>query len=99
MSDALPSQNDPRTPAELRGVLARGRRVRIIQQIPRLSGSQQTEVIGVVLSSEPQKSGSWFAHGKDNKVWVHRVKLEKDDGEIAYINLDNYSVIEDASVA
>lgn len=91
-----PSQM-PETPQDVRELLSPGRRVRITQQIPRLSGSNRAQVVGVVLSSEPQKSGSWFAHGKDNKVWVHRVKLEKDDGEIVYLNLDNYSVVEDAT--
>lgn len=86
----------PPTPEHHRDLLQTGRRVRITQQIPRQSGSQQTVVEGVILRAEQQKSGSWFAHSKDHKVWIDRVQLEKADGELAYVNLDNYSVIEPA---
>ncbi len=61
-----------------------------------------TEVEGVVLRVGQQKTGSWFAHSKDKKLWIDRVELRKDDGELAYVNLDQYSrvdVLEDAGAA
>lgn len=88
------AEHTPLETPDVRELLQAGRRVRITQQIPRQSGSQKIVVEGVILKAEQQKSGSWFAHTKDHKVWVDRVQLEKDDGELVYVNLDNYSVVE-----
>lgn len=74
--------------------LAPGRRVRITQQFPRYTGSLTTVVEGVVLSVGQQKTGSWFAHGKDGRLWLDRVELRKDDGEVVFCNLDQYSHID-----
>lgn len=71
-----------------------GQRVRITQQVPRQSGSMSTTVEGVVLRMGQQKTGSWFAHSKDKKLWIDRVELRKDDGELAYVNLDQYSHVD-----
>ncbi len=76
--------------------------MRVTQQVPRLSGSMGTSVEGVVLRVGQQKTGSWYAHSKDKKLWIDRVELRKDDGELAYVNLDRYShvdVLEDAGAA
>jgi hypothetical protein len=40
------------------------------------------------------KTGSWFAHGKDDKVWLDRIELRKDDGEMVVCNLDQFSEVE-----
>lgn len=71
-----------------------GQRVRIIQQVPRQSGTMTTRVEGTVRSFGQSKTGSWFAHSKDKKLWLDRVELQKDDGEIAVVNLDQYSRVE-----
>ena len=74
--------------------LGAGIRVRITQQVPRLSGSMSTSVEGEILRVGQQKTGSWYAHSKDKKLWIDRVELRKDDGEIAYVNLDRHSHVE-----
>lgn len=74
--------------------LAPGSTVRITQQFPRLSGTMVTTVEGVVTRVGQEKSGSWFAHTRDNKVWIDRVELRKKDGELVVLNLDRYSAVE-----
>ncbi|MCW5755745.1 MAG: hypothetical protein KIT54_00755 [Phycisphaeraceae bacterium] len=71
-----------------------GSTVRITQQFPRLSGTMVTTVEGVVTRVGQEKSGSWFAHTRDNKVWIDRVELRKKDGELVVLNLDRYSAVE-----
>ncbi len=75
-----------------------GQRVRVTQQVPRLErpggGTMNTAVEGTVVTFEQQKTGSWYAHSQDHKLWLDRLVLRKDDGEIVYVNLDHYSSIE-----
>jgi hypothetical protein len=71
-----------------------GQRIRVTQQIPWGSKTVTTTVEGVIRRFGQQKTGSWFAHGRDDKLWLDRVELVKDDGEIAIINLDHYSTVE-----
>ncbi len=72
-----------------------GARVRVFQQIPRAaSGSLQTSVEGVIVEYGQAKTGSWFAHTKDGRVWLDRLTLKKDDGEMVVCNLDQYSRVE-----
>jgi len=73
-----------------------GQRVRITQQVPRLSGTGTISVEGEVLSFGQTKTGSWFAHAKDKKLWLDRVQLRKDDGELVVCNLDQYTHVESA---
>lgn len=73
---------------------APGARVRITQQFPRLSGTMTTTFEGSVVKLEQQKTGSWYAHAKDGKLWLDRLTLKKDDGEIVVCNLDQYSHVE-----
>ena len=76
-----------------------GDRIRIVQQVPRLSGTLTTRVEGEVISFGQSKTGSWFAHSKDKKLWLDRVELRKDDGEKVVVNLDQYSRVEKISEA
>lgn len=75
-----------------------GQRVRVTQQVPRLEreggGTMTTFVEGVILRADQEKTGSWYAHSKDNKVWLDRLRLKKDDGEIVVLNLDQYSHVD-----
>ena len=41
-----------------------------------------------------QKTGSWYAHSQDKKLWLDRIELKKADGEIVVMNLDDGSVVE-----
>lgn len=71
-----------------------GQRVRITQQIPRARDTFTITLEGVVRRFGQQKTGSWFAHSKDNKVWLDRLELQRDDGEIIVCNLDQYTRVE-----
>ncbi len=71
-----------------------GQRVRITQQIPRQSGAWTTTIEGSIVAAGQQKTGSWYAHSKDHKLWLDRLQIRKDDGEIVYVNLDRYSHVE-----
>ena len=69
-----------------------GQRVTVTQQV-QLKG-WTTSVTGVIERLEQRKTGSWYAHAKDDKLWLDRLVLKKDDGEIVVCNLDPYSRIE-----
>jgi hypothetical protein len=56
--------------------------------------AEVTTVEGVVLRVGQQKTGSWFAHGRDKKLWLDRIELRKDDGELVVVNLDQHSRVE-----
>lgn len=71
-----------------------GMRVRVTQQINLGTGTKTTQVEGTVLRAGQQKTGSWFAHSKDKKLWLDRIELKKDDGEVVFVNLDQYSRVE-----
>lgn len=70
-----------------------GMRIKVSQTIDRRAGSWTTEVVGTVLSVEPQPTGAWFAHGKNDKYWLVRIQLQKDDGEISLLILDQHTQI------
>jgi hypothetical protein len=71
-----------------------GQRVKVVQQIPQRDEVWATEVVGTVVSYEQRQSGSWFAHAKGHRLWLDRLVLEKDDGEVVICNLDSYTHIE-----
>lgn len=68
--------------------------VRVTQQIPRRTDTVTTSVSGKVIRQERQNSGSWFARNKRGRVWLDRLILQKEDGEISILNLDEYTVVE-----
>jgi hypothetical protein len=74
--------------------LAPGARVRVTQQIAARHYSLSSPVEGVVVEYSQQETGSWFAHSKDDKLWLDRLVLRKDDGEITTLNLDDYSAVQ-----
>jgi hypothetical protein len=72
-----------------------GVRVRVTQTLPRpLGGLPSTVVEGTVVAYEQQPTGSWYAHGKNDKLWLDRLILRRDDGEVVYLNLDQYSQVD-----
>jgi hypothetical protein len=73
---------------------APGTVVRVTQQIPQRDDNYTTTVEGKVLRQERQGSGSWFARNKRNKVWLDRLIIQKADGEISVLNMDEYTRIE-----
>ncbi|MBK9128703.1 MAG: hypothetical protein IPM13_13030 [Phycisphaerales bacterium] len=71
-----------------------GQRVRIEHTIERREQDWKLAVEGTVERVEFQKTGSWYAHSKDNRFWLFRVRLRKDDGELSLLNLDELSRVE-----
>ena len=74
-----------------------GDRVTVTQQIQNKGWT--TTVTGTVQAVEQRKTGSWFAHAKDDRLWLDRLELIKDDGEVVVCNLDAYSRVEAAPKA
>lgn len=74
-----------------------GMRVRVAQRVQAGASAglaqYKAEVEGTILSCEAEPTSSWFAHGKNDRVWLLRLRLKKDDGEISALNLDDASVV------
>ena len=70
-----------------------GTPVCVKQTIALRDRSFETEVVGVVEAWDHQPTGSWYAHGKDDKLWLKRLKLKKADGEISLLNIDDHTRI------
>ena len=71
-----------------------GTRVRVTQQLPHRDQSWSNAVEGVITRFQQAKTGSWYAHAKDDQLWLDRLELKLDDGELVILNLDQYTVIE-----
>lgn len=71
-----------------------GSKVKVTQQIASRDQAWTTEVVGTVLNFEQNKTGSWYAHSKDKTLWLDRLTLRKENGEISVLNLDQYSRID-----
>ena len=78
----------------LRTDLPPGTRVKVTQQIAARDYTWTSDVVGTVLGYEQKQTGSWFAHSKNDKLWLDRLMLRKDDGELITLNLDDYSHVE-----
>jgi len=74
--------------------LGKGDRVRITQVILGRDLRWTTTVEGIVEVCRAEPTGSWYAHGKGAKLWLLRVRLRKDDGEITTLTIDPHSTIE-----
>lgn len=74
-----------------------GKRVRVIQQIPHRDEVWTNTVEGVITRYQQTKTGSWYAHSKDDRLWLDRLELRLDDGEIVILNLDQYTRIEETA--
>lgn len=57
-------------------------RVRITQTIRTREGAWETKIEGTVQAVRARPTGSWFAHGKNDKLWLQRILLKRDDGEL-----------------
>ena len=89
-----PSPSQQQSQPVAPGAYRAGMRVRVTQQIPFGEGTTTTSVEGEILRFGQQKTGSWYAHAKDDKLWLDRLELKKADGELVVVNLDQYSVVE-----
>jgi hypothetical protein len=79
---------------ELCKQLVPGARVAVTQQIAARDYTWTTIVRGTVIDFGQKETGSWFAHSKDDRLWLDRLTLRKEDGEITTLNLDDYSHVE-----
>ena len=79
---------------DIRQQLKPGARVKVTQQIAARDYTWTTEVRGTIMEYEQKQTGSWYAHSKDDKLWLDRLLIRKDDGELTTLNLDDYSHIE-----
>jgi len=82
---------------ELSKQLVPGAIVEVTQQIPHRDRVWTNRIKGTVVSYQQRQTGSWFAHSKDDKLWLDRLVLRKEDGEITSLNLDDYTHIEVAA--
>ena len=80
--------------SELRKHLIPGAKVKVTQQIAARHYSLPAVVTGTVVDFAQKETGSWFAHSRDDRLWLDRLVLKKADGEITTLNLDDYSLIE-----
>jgi len=71
-----------------------GQRIRVVQTIDRRESDWNAAVEGVIEDVGIEKTGSWYAHGKDDKLWLRRLRLRKDDGEITIVNVDSRSKVQ-----
>ena len=78
----------------IRANLRPGVRVKVTQQIAGRDYTWTSDVRGTVMEYQQKQTGSWFAHSKDDKLWLDRLLIRKDDGELTTLNLDDYSHIE-----
>jgi hypothetical protein len=81
----------PLMESEIHKQLLPGARVKVVQQIAARNYTWTTEVRGTVIEFAQKETGSWYAHSRDDKLWLDRLTLKKDDGEITTLNLDDYS--------
>ena len=59
----------------------------------------EAKVVGSVQAWEDLPTGSWHAHGKNDKLWLKRLKLRKADGEITLLIMDDSTEIAKLEVA
>jgi hypothetical protein len=71
-----------------------GARIKVTQQIAGRDYTWTSDVRGTVVEYSQKQTGSWFAHSKDDKLWLDRLLIRKDDGELTTLNLDDYTHIE-----
>jgi hypothetical protein len=78
----------------LRKKLIPGTQVHVTQQIPHRNRVWTNDIRGTIISYEQKQTGSWYAHSKDDKLWLDRLTLQTLDGELTSLILDDYSCVE-----
>ena len=75
----------------LRKQLVPGAKVKVLQQIAARDYSWNSEISGTIVEFKQEQTGSWYAHSKDDKLWLDRLTLRKPDGELTTLN--GFSVV------
>ena len=83
----------------LRTKLVPGAKVKVTQQIAARERTWTIDVVGIVVSYAQTQTGSWYAHARGDRLWLDRLTLRKEDGEITSLILDEFSYIEILSAA
>jgi hypothetical protein len=78
----------------LRRQIRPGATVKVTQQIAARDYTWTSDLVGTVMQFEQKQTGSWYAHSKNDKLWLDRLLLKKSDGELTTLNLDDYTHIE-----
>jgi hypothetical protein len=78
----------------IRDKLLPGARVWVTQQIAARHYAMTSEVRGTIVEFQQKPTGSWYAHSKDDKLWLDRLLIRKDDGELTTLNLDSFTRIQ-----
>jgi hypothetical protein len=80
----------------IRTRLIPGAKVVVTQQIGHrmLDRAWVNKTAGTVIEYMQKPTGSWFAHSKNEKLWLDRLKIQKEDGELTTLILDEYSHVE-----
>ncbi len=68
--------------------------VRVTKQLVHGEEASDFVVEGTIVRMGQQKTGSWYAHAKEKKLWLDRLELRKADGELVVVNLDEGAVVE-----
>lgn len=53
----------------------------------------ESRVVGTVETWDRLPTGSWYAHGKDDVLWLDRVRIRRVDGEITLLVIDDATTI------
>jgi len=65
--------------------------IEVSQQIAYRDRTVVTKITGTVVKIEQAETGAWWAHAHHAKLWLDRVTLKMDDGELTDLILDQYS--------
>lgn len=79
--------------AKWRELFPPGTPVLVRQTVERRGRSYQTRVAGVVEAWDELPTGSWYAHGRKDRLWLERLRLRKVDGEETLLVLDDITSI------
>lgn len=70
------------------------RRIRVTQTIEGREQSWQSQIEGTVVEAKSRPTGSWYAHGKNDKLWLNRIRLKRDDGELVDLVINGKTKVE-----
>lgn len=73
--------------------LPKGTPILVVQRIHQTDPSWEARTAGVVDSWEDEPTGSWYAHGRNGKLWISRLRLRKVDGELTTLTIDEQTRI------
>jgi len=53
----------------------------------------ESRVVGTVEAWDRLPTGSWYAHEKDDVLWLDRVRIRRVDGEMTLLVIDDATTI------